>query len=272
MNADPIPDTLDLALDAAPGDAPARALAAIEPELRALDRSEISPPNVSAPRACATVLAALPAIRGLRAEIARRLPEHALDRIDGLERYALAALCAHIATEPQSGARIRALFAEGKALARELSTHARALALKGLVEASPLDAFARGRGHLATASALTAATLVLRASWDAAVGKTAVEAADLDRADRIARELCEIAGRRTRVDPIAAADLDVRARALTLLVRAYDDARHAIAYVRWKEGDVDRIAPSLFRKRRRRRVEAEAPVGDVGPEVAAPGG
>lgn len=268
MNPDRIPDALDIAT----GDAPQRALAAIEPELRALDRSEVAPANLSAPRACATVLAALPAIRGLRAEIARRLPEHPVERIDRLERYALAALCAHLATEPRSGARIRALFAEGKALARELSMHARALALKGLIEASALDAFAKGRGHLATASALTAATMLLRSRWDAVRGKTALEPGDLDRAERIARELCEIAGRRGRVDPTVVDGLDVRARALTLLVRAYDDTRHAIAYVRRKEGDADVIAPSLFAKRRRRSHPGPAPDGEVAPVVAASGG
>jgi hypothetical protein len=40
-----------------------------------------------------------------------------------------------------------------------------------------------------------------------------------------------------------------RARAFTLLVNAYDACRQALAYLRWKEGDAESIAPSLFKKR-----------------------
>jgi len=51
---------------------------------------------------------------------------------------------------------------------------------------------------------------------------------------------------------------DVRRRADTLFVRAYDEVRRIVAYLRWHEGDADSIAPSLYAKRkasRRRRKE-----------------
>ena len=53
-----------------------------------------------------------------------------------------------------------------------------------------------------------------------------------------------------------------RARAFTLLVRAYDDCRQAASYLRWREGDVDDFAPSLRPKPRR---------GKSGPPEPAPG-
>jgi hypothetical protein len=37
----------------------------------------------------------------------------------------------------------------------------------------------------------------------------------------------------------------MRARAYTLFTRAYDDARRAIIFLRWHEGDADSIAPAL---------------------------
>ncbi len=40
-----------------------------------------------------------------------------------------------------------------------------------------------------------------------------------------------------------------RACAFTLLVNAYDSSRQALSYLRWKEGDLDTLAPSLFKKR-----------------------
>ena len=42
---------------------------------------------------------------------------------------------------------------------------------------------------------------------------------------------------------------DQRARAFSLLAAAYDGARRALTYLRWKVGDADTIAPSLTRKR-----------------------
>src|SRR5262249_4506170 len=44
-----------------------------------------------------------------------------------------------------------------------------------------------------------------------------------------------------------------RARAVTLLANAYDACRQALAYLRWKEGDAESVAPSLFKTRPGRR-------------------
>jgi hypothetical protein len=37
-----------------------------------------------------------------------------------------------------------------------------------------------------------------------------------------------------------------RQRNFTLFVKAYDEVRRAVSFLRWKEGDLDRIAPSLY--------------------------
>ena len=46
---------------------------------------------------------------------------------------------------------------------------------------------------------------------------------------------------------------DVLQRAYTLLYETYDDVRQMVGYLRWKQGDADRIAPSLFAQRCRNR-------------------
>ncbi len=59
-----------------------------------------------------------------------------------------------------------------------------------------------------------------------------------------------------------------RARAFALLVDAYDGCRRALTYLRWKEGDADTIAPSLFKKRPGRKPgKKEEEGGEAAPDV-----
>ncbi len=47
----------------------------------------------------------------------------------------------------------------------------------------------------------------------------------------------------------------LRAKVFTMLVKAYDQVRRALAYLRHEEGDADEIAPSLFITKRGRAKE-----------------
>jgi hypothetical protein len=60
-----------------------------------------------------------------------------------------------------------------------------------------------------------------------------------------------------------------RLRAFRLMVRAYDAARAAVGYLRWREGDAETFVPSLFGGRRRRASESERPEGEPGSDGAA---
>lgn len=60
-----------------------------------------------------------------------------------------------------------------------------------------------------------------------------------------------------------------RQRAYTLFVTSHDQVRRAISYLRWEQGDVDDIAPSLFAGKKRRETEPEHPST---PEQPAPPG
>ena len=52
---------------------------------------------------------------------------------------------------------------------------------------------------------------------------------------------------------------DIRQRLFTLFVNAYDQARRAVGYLRWNEGDADQIAPSLYAGRSNGRRKADQP-------------
>jgi hypothetical protein len=49
-----------------------------------------------------------------------------------------------------------------------------------------------------------------------------------------------------------------RVRAYTLFVKAYEETRRAVAYLRWHEGDLDDIMPSLFANRKSARKVKES--------------
>jgi hypothetical protein len=70
------------------------------------------------------------------------------------------------------------------------------------------------------------------------------------RAGELGPELLAALGVREHgVAPGPSEAADRRARAFTLFVDAYDQTRRAVTYLRWKEDDVETIAPSLYKGR-----------------------
>jgi hypothetical protein len=63
---------------------------------------------------------------------------------------------------------------------------------------------------------------------------------------QMATRLTRVVGVREQSPAVVAALTDERLRAFTQLIKAYDDARAAVSYLRRREGDVDEIAPNLY--------------------------
>jgi hypothetical protein len=70
---------------------------------------------------------------------------------------------------------------------------------------------------------------------------------------------------------VVAAASEARLRAFTQLIRLYEDARRAVAYLRAAEGDADTIAPSLYPGRPRRRVTDTSTPVPADPQTPAAG-
>lgn len=58
---------------------------------------------------------------------------------------------------------------------------------------------------------------------------------------------------------------ELRLRALTDLVRRYDEIRRMVSYLRWNEGDADDIAPSLYARRPGRKAQDDTQSTPVAP-------
>lgn len=253
----------------------AAALAAIEHELTVLSPEALLPINVDIPRAVAVAVGALPHIAAQRPQIVASLPDHPRHSIDKLGTYALAAWYAHLLALPSAKApgALEALLAEATPLREDLLVAAEALAHKNLLEADTVAEIRSGQGNLDKANDLVALAALFTQRWSHVHGKTTVTVEDIERAAKLGPALLVALG--AREQPLAAAPgamspNEQRARAYTLFVNAYDEARRAISYLRWHEDDVDEIAPSLFASRKPAR-KARAGEGEAAPSIGEGG-
>jgi hypothetical protein len=94
---------------------------------------------------------------------------------------------------------------------------------------------------------------ILQESWPKIQGKSATVAEDLQAASRIGTRLSRIVGVREQSPVQEAAVIEQRQRVFTLTIRAYDETRAAIAFVRRREDDAESITPNLYTGKSRNR-------------------
>jgi hypothetical protein len=235
----------------------------VRPDLDALPTEEVGRITANVPSVVATVFGALPAIEALADDI-RGLPhiDHArLGKLrdDNLALYHVGVLAMHL---PEGKALISTLMAEASPLRARLLLSAEVLAIYGLVDAAHVASIRSGAGQLDTANDLTALARLFRAGGDAIFSKSPATRAEIDRAAVLGLQIIAALGRRkvgSDGERVPSRHEDDRARAFRLVVRAYDEARRAVSFLRWHEGDADQLVPSLFSgKRRRARLDDEA--------------
>ncbi len=237
--------------------AAADAFAKIADELAALTPEELTPITVDVSAAVTAVLAAAPKILAYRDAIVEQLPLHPIEQVDELETYAHGAWYAHLLHNYANGSpeAAKAMIDEAQKLREDLLVAAEALAHRGMLDADAVAGIRKGHGHTDTAGDLTALAQLFKASWSKVSSKTAVEKTEVDRAEELGPAvMVAIAVRKSGAK---STDTDgQRARAFTLLARAYEGCRRAVTYLRWTEGDAESIAPSLFKKRAGRKPGA----------------
>jgi len=240
----------------------------VQPEMKALAEHELLNINLDVPSAVATVLGAIGEIRALR-EAAGSLPGLDLARIDKLEDYALALGYAHAVYRAAAGPddEVARLAEEALELRDTLYMDASALARRRLLDEGRVGKLRSAAGYKNIAFDVLGLVALMREQWNILQGKTAVQPADLEAAERLADRLITAVGLREQGPVTLAVAVAARQRAFTLFMSSYDQARRAVQYLRWNENDADTIAPSLYAKRGGGRRPAE-PSGD---EPTAPG-
>jgi hypothetical protein len=254
----------------APPNAAADAFAKIEPELAALPAEALAPLTFDPSAAVASVLAAAPRIREHRDAIAIELPKHGLRAVDELETYAQAAWYAHLlhaysSSSPESA---KALLDEAAKLREGLLIAAEALAHRALLDVDAVARLRKGGANPDLAGDLTVLATLFKDAWGKVSSKTAVERSEVERAAELGPAVLVATAAKKHKNTDTEAQ---RARAFALLVDAYDGCRRAIAYLRWKEGDLDAIAPSLFKKRPGRKPGKKDAETEGAPEASTHG-
>jgi len=251
------------------------ALEIMLPAARALDPSKVRPLNVEIPSVVSRVLGAYPKLMALREEIVRDAPSIPFHKIQKLETcaYALQESYVRCLTSGKTPDQLRLLGEAGDSLRDTLRSDARALVTRRLINGDRLQSCLGQPGYKTIATELGMLVSVFLESWPQVQGKCCVTEEELRRAKAIADALLAIAGSRELSPEAQAEAADLRDRVFTVLVDHYDVARRVVTFLRWEHGDVDEIAPSLFKGRggsRRRDEEPEEPAQPAAPGNAAP--
>jgi len=246
-------------------------------EIRKVPDADIVTINIDVPTAVTTVLGALPGILTFRPQIATDIPSFDLARLDKLESYTLALGHAHTlylaaSNPPESLVELSDTGTKAREL---LLSDASALAARGFIDGEKLKTLKGAHGYRNLAVDLFTLSALLRDNWDRIAGKTAVQSAELDQAETLADRLLTAFGLREQGTETTAESAGIRQRAFSLFVNTYDDARRALSYLRWHQGDIDDVAPSLYAARgsSKRKPEPPAPppkAGNSASSEAAP--
>jgi hypothetical protein len=232
---------------------PARLIEAFElvrPEMLLLKESELLPVNLDPLASVSVVRGALPGLLALRPTIANTFRNFDLTPLERLELYAFALTQAQVTCQSVSKRTktLSKLSAAAVTLRARLLQDAQALVLRGQVSESRLSQLKGAKGHCNIASDLLLLVTSLRECWSDVVGKTGVTLDELNAAELLGNRLVEAIGARKfpALARRAAAD---RQRAYTLFIRAYDQVRRVVTFLRWDTKDIDLIAPSLYTKK-----------------------
>jgi hypothetical protein len=219
-----------------------------------------------------TALGILPKLAKLRSSI-EKLPDfnHAL--VLNFETYAMALYEAHAdylsATRPKEA--LPDMVEEATKLRDLLYADAQALIQRDLLDPQEIREVRTGIGYKALAVDLTLLGESLQRRWELVQSKTALQLDELLRAQQLAKELLRVVGEREQAPAVAAEAAANRSRAFVLYLRAYDEVRRAVTFLRWKEGDWDLIAPSPYAGRAAPKKKPEATAEPPAAATPTPG-
>jgi hypothetical protein len=230
------------------------------PEMVTLSPEKLVALTVEVPAAVATALGAWDDLVQLREQVAT-LPGFSCERFDAIEDYALALAHSHAVyltiAPPADVAQLRE---QALRFQEKLLLDAAALSRQGFLE-EPAPARAESEPEdRALAFRLLGLAALLRASWPAVAAETALGLPEMEIAERLASRL--LAAVDAREQPPVIEAFRRRQEAFSLLAAAYDQARRAVGYLRWNEGDSDLIAPPLGASGWGSQLVAQAPLQD----------
>ena len=218
----------------------------VKPEIEALNVDDLATLNVDLLSATSIAIGVAERVVAHRERMAK-LAEFDIRHVDQLVDYAKAAWFAYVTNlptpEPSEAA---ALFDEVVGLRGKLLMWAAPLVGAGYFDEPAIARIKEGSGNKDTPSDLVALVALYRSRWDSIKNICGVTEEDLNRAAVIGPAMFALVSRRENQTASSVTDGSLRVRrAWTLLDRAYAQCRRALNFLRFDEGDVDMLAPSL---------------------------
>ena len=229
--------------------------------IRQLPEADYTPINLDPMTVVYTVEGVLPRLEPYRATIVEELPKFEVQYFDNLEPYALAlghANTVHSNAMKPSPA-LQALNEKAVPMREILVTEATLLIKRQLLPANLLDNLQGPNGYKNVAADLFLVADKLRTNFDAISKRTSLTLAELDDAENLADQMSHEIGLKQQPPEVQAQAARDRQAAYTLVVKAYEQVRAALAYVRREYGDADEILPSLYAGRNNSNIKKKDP-------------
>jgi hypothetical protein len=234
------------------------ALDALRSEIDAIPLDQTAKIVVDIPSLVVMAGSRMEGLAAFKDEIAAKLPTFPQEKLEKLELMRLALAQAHyeyvMAASPQTN--IDRLDEELGRVRDILQADFMAAAKRGLLNMQRFDDLTGETGYKNRAQDVLVMGTHFRQNWAALEGKTGVTLEEIARAEDLAQQMMTVLAARERSQVGVLPALERRSRAFTLFLRAWDEVRRAIVYLRWHEGDADRLAPSPYANRRRKSGEA----------------
>ncbi len=222
-------------------------LSMVEKDLAALDPERLFAINLEIEVVVRGVLAAIPAVKEVRAELTRGLPAFNWSRFEKLEAYLWVLRAAQAAMRmPLLPDDLHAFNRDARRLRERLLTQSSALVSLGLLDPRRLLALTGRAGHEQVLEDLQVLRAELGECWQKLAFLPEPPTRDLALAARLEARLREALVARDRREVFVRAASVRRRLAFTLVMTSYEEVRLAVAHVRRSAGDADSIAPSLY--------------------------
>jgi hypothetical protein len=244
----------------------------VKPEIDGVQDENFIQISIDIPSATVTTQGAYAQVVSLRPALVDRLPKFDISLVDKLETYALALLCAHMdyraAVDPPAdlAGLLETAIAKRAILLADVNT----LIAYGLLAPEVLDDILGVNGYKNVMTDLGTLASILRTNAAQVAERTTVKPDELAEAEALATKLGKTVGVRELSPQVVALATRNRQAAFTLFMRAYEEVRAAVQYIRHHEGDADTIIPSLFAGRGGRKKASDGTNDKPQPPVPVP--
>lgn len=247
---------------------PVVVLRRVEPMLEAIDADKLHAGNFDAAAGASLVLGHLDVLMTLRPAFQETFRAFNFANLDSLRDYATVVKFlanAESSERPRVDVAATKALEEGKAFRANLGVIAAMFASLGVFDAAAVRAIERmPRGYEGTSNAILRYCVLFMEHRSEVEGKMPLSMDVIERGRAKAVELGAIGENPGSAEAEAAADL--RRRAVTLFVNAYQEVKAAVEYVRRAERDASQFAPALSNHRANSRGDDDKQRGEDLPE------